>query len=97
MDRVSNMGMYQDIMQGKSLARVDDAKWRSCIGSAREAIYLKNSPIDGAAVQTLLKGDSLVPTIVSVLSLSCGWSCVHYFRTRFQLNYRPSTSIYSTH
>ena len=63
------MGMYQDMMQCKSLARVDDVKWCSCIGSVHEAIYLKNSPVDGAAVQTLLKEDSLVLTIVSVLSI----------------------------
>jgi len=69
MDRVGNMGMYRDMMQCKSLARVDDAKQRSRIGSAHEAIYLKNSPVDGMAVQTLLKEDSLVPIIVSVLSI----------------------------
>jgi len=63
------MGMYWDMMQHKSLAPFDDAKWRSCIGSVCEAIYLKNSPVDGMAVQTLLKEDFLVPTIVNVLSI----------------------------
>ena len=69
MDLVGNMGMHRDMIQRKSLARVDDAKRRSRVGSAREAIYLKNSPVDGTAVETLLKEDSLVPTAVSVLSV----------------------------
>jgi hypothetical protein len=30
------------------------------------AIYEKNNPVDGAAVEKLLKQDSLVPTVVSV-------------------------------
>jgi hypothetical protein len=67
MDLVGNMGMYRDMIQRKSLARIDDTKRRSRIRSAREAIYLKNAPVDGTAVETLLKEDSLVPTAVSVL------------------------------
>ena len=63
------MGMYRDVMQCKSLACIDDMKQCSHIRSACEAIYLKNSPVDGVAVQTLLKEDSLVSTIVSVLSI----------------------------
>jgi len=59
--------MYRDMMQCKSLACVDDAKQRSHIGSMREAIYLKNSPVDSVAMQTLLKEDSFIPTVVSVL------------------------------
>ena len=72
MDLVGNMGMHRDMIQRKSLARIDDAKRRSRIGSAREAIYLKNSPVDSTAVETLLKEDSLVPTAVSVLCHAVG-------------------------
>jgi hypothetical protein len=67
MDLVPNMGMHRDMIQRKSLARIDDAKRRNRTWSAREAIYLKNFAVDSTAVETLLKEDSLVPTAVSVL------------------------------
>ena len=61
------MGTCEDMMERKSLARVDDMGRRRHVGDAREAIYVENSAVDGTAVETLLKGDSLVPMAVSVL------------------------------
>ena len=61
------MGMRKDMMECKSLAHIDDMGWCRRIGDAHEAIYIENSAVDGTAVETLLKGDSLIPMAVSVL------------------------------
>ena len=66
MDRVPNMGMHQDLSQHVSLVQVDDVNQRSRLDAAHMAIYEKNNPVDSAAVEKLLKQDSLVPTVVSV-------------------------------
>ena len=58
--------------QRVSLARVDDMRQRSRLEAACEAIYEYNNTVDGAAVERLLKDDSLVPTAVSVPFLICG-------------------------
>jgi len=58
------MGMHRDIMQRISLAHIDDVKRHSRVGAAREAIYSENNTIDSAAVENLLKEESLVPTAV---------------------------------
>jgi len=58
------MGMCRDTTQHISLARIDDVKQRSRVGAAREAIYSENNTIDSAAVENLLKEESLVPTAV---------------------------------
>ena len=65
MDRVPNMGLRRDMAQRLSLARTDDVKRRSRVDAAREAVYGKNHTVDSAAVENLLKEDSLVPTAVS--------------------------------
>ena len=65
MDRVPNMGLRRDMVQRLSLARTDDVKRRSRVDAAREAVYGKNHTVDSAAVENLLKEDSLVPTAVS--------------------------------
>jgi hypothetical protein len=75
LDRVPNMGMPRDMTQRVSLARVDDVKRRSRIKAAREAIYVMNYSINSSAVETLLKEDSLVPTVVSFSSVFCVLLC----------------------
>ena len=62
-----NMGMCENMMERKSLAHIDDMGWHRHVGDACEAIYVENSAVDGTAVETLLKGDSLIPMAVSVL------------------------------
>ena len=54
-------------MDRESLACIDDMGRHRRVGDARKAIYVGNSAVDGAAVETLLKEDSLVPMAVSVL------------------------------
>ena len=66
MDRVANMGMPLDMAQRRSLARIDDATRRSRVADTREAIYSNNFAVDGVAVESLLKEDSLVPTAVII-------------------------------
>ena len=65
------MGKHQDMVQRKTLARVDDAKRRSRIAAAHESIYEHNYAVNSAAVENLLQEDSLVPTAVCILI------CVH--------------------
>lgn len=67
------MGRPQDISQRVTLARVDDVSRRTRVAAAREAMYEKgekNCPVNGAAVEKLLKKDSLVPTAVCHSPLS---------------------------
>jgi hypothetical protein len=60
------MGMSRDMMQRRSLVRVDNAQRRSRVKAAREAIYSNNQTINSVAVENLLRDDSLVPTAVGV-------------------------------
>ena len=66
MDRVANMGMPLDMAQRRSLAHIDDATRHSCVVDMYEAIYSNNFTVDGVAVESLLKEDSLVPTAVII-------------------------------
>jgi hypothetical protein len=63
------MGMYRDMAQCMSLARVDNLERRRRIKVAQEIIYLKNYGTDSKAVEDLLRQDSLVPTAASVYFL----------------------------
>jgi hypothetical protein len=96
MDRVPNMGMRRDLSQRVSLVRVDDVHRRSRLEAAHEAIYEHNNTVDGAAIERLLKDNSLLPTTVSVpffdmrpmLMFTCS-------RMRFLRNCHHSSSICS--
>jgi len=95
LDCVSNMGMPQDIKQYISLACVDDLKRHSHIKATLEAIYVENYTINSSAMETLLKEDSLVPTMVSFF-LSFFYVVVpifFYFRMRFQTGSSQTNSI----
>ena len=67
--RVANMGMPQDMKQRMTLARTDDVRRRNLVKNAREIIYAKNYAVDSDVVETLLKDESLVPTMVRDLYL----------------------------
>jgi hypothetical protein len=71
MDRVRNMGMPRDMMQRKSLMRIDNVQRRSRVEAARKAIYVKNFAIDSVVVENLLKEESLVPLAVSIFQRFC--------------------------
>jgi hypothetical protein len=66
MSRIQNLGMPRDIKQQETLARVDDEIRRDKVETARDIIYRQNFAVDGAAVEALLKEQSLVPTSVSL-------------------------------
>jgi len=68
-NRIQNLGMPQDRKQRSTLRRLDDAQRRSRVSSARALIYEKNKRVNNAAVERLLKPESLVPTSVSLGSL----------------------------
>lgn len=63
------MGQRRDMLQRKTLARVDDAGQRSRVETARNIVYEKNYGITWKAVKDLLQEDSLVPTAVGSLFL----------------------------
>jgi hypothetical protein len=56
--------MTLDMKQRQTLARVDDESRTRLIERAREIIYRKNYAVDTDAVETILKEQSLVPTLV---------------------------------
>ena len=58
------MGMRRDTAQRKTLARIDDVKWRNRVEMACEKIYEKGYVVDSMVVEDLLQEDSLVPTAV---------------------------------
>jgi hypothetical protein len=68
LERVQNMGMTRDMSQRTTLARVDDNAKRVKIEIARDVIYNKNYAVDNAAVEKILKNESLVPASVSASS-----------------------------
>ncbi|KAI0055695.1 hypothetical protein BV25DRAFT_1815207 [Artomyces pyxidatus] len=61
-DRIDKLGSPQDMQERQTLARVDDARRRSQISSARKIIYEKDYAVNSAAVERILKEESLVPT-----------------------------------
>lgn len=62
------MGMIQDMKQRQTEARIDDEQRKSKVESARNIIYNKNYAVDSDAVEKILRDESLVPTIVSLIS-----------------------------
>ena len=69
MDRVSKMGTPRDMLQRVSLARIDDVKQRIRAKAAHDAIYKHNHGVGDAAVEKLLKEDSLNTHLVRHTSL----------------------------
>lgn len=65
MESMNQIGTKRDTKQRETLARVDNPSRRAKVGSARHLIYESNFAVDSAAVERLLKPDSLVPTEVS--------------------------------
>jgi hypothetical protein len=59
-----NLGMLRDMNQQKALARVDDIRRRSKVYTARRIIYKRCYQVNSAAMEALLKDESLVPASV---------------------------------
>ena len=65
---MQDVATENDILQRAILARRDTEERRERIFSARQLIYEGQYVIDTPQVEALLKPESLVPTIVRVLS-----------------------------
>jgi hypothetical protein len=63
--QLQNLGTKTDASRRVSLARVDDARHRSNIMSARSIIYDKGYAVNSVAVDTLLKEESWAANSVS--------------------------------
>jgi hypothetical protein len=61
---VHNIGTRRDMSNRVSLARVDDHDRRRKISTVRGLIYESDYAVDSAAVNNILKSQSLVPTAV---------------------------------
>jgi len=59
------MGKPQDMVQRRTLARIDDIRRRTRVKAAQQSIYEKNNVINSRAVEDLMQEESLVPTSVS--------------------------------
>jgi hypothetical protein len=55
--------------QRESLRRIDDEDTKCKIATARDIIYKKNYAVDTESVESILKEQSLVPTLVSPISV----------------------------
>ena len=75
MSRVHNLGMTRDMKEWNTLARVDDHVRQSKIKSAQTHIYSSGLGVTSTSVEGLLKGQSLVPTTVSL------YDCLHLTAT----------------
>lgn len=61
---VYQMGMARDKTQRVTLARVDDIRRQGLVTAARRIIYDEHYTVNSAAVEALLKDQSLTPNIV---------------------------------
>jgi Plavaka transposase len=71
-DQFQNVATANDMLRRDTLSRHDTEDRRSKIMSARRLIYEDQYVVDTPQVEALLKPQSLVPTIVSIL-LSSEW------------------------
>jgi hypothetical protein len=62
MESMHLIGTKRDKEQRETLARVDSLNRREKVSNARRLIYESNFAVDSAAVERLLKPESLVPT-----------------------------------
>ena len=94
--QLQNLGLKADASRRVSLARVDDARHRSNITSARSIIYDKGYAVNGAAVDAILKEESWTANSVSRIGVVS--SCTqHSIRTRFQSASHTSNSTCMLH
>jgi hypothetical protein len=63
-EQIPNLGMKNDRKHCITKARIDNDTCRANVDKARQAIYVKNRPVDSDPVEDLLKEESYVPTKV---------------------------------
>ncbi len=68
-DRIPELGMKRDNDRRAREARVDDSRLHDKILLARSRIYQGGHGVKSTAVEDLLAGESLVPTVVSISDL----------------------------
>ena len=69
MSCVHNLGMKRDMKERNTLARIDDHVRQKKIKTARAHIYDFGLGVTSTSVEGLLKGQSLVPTTVSLYDI----------------------------
>lgn len=87
---VDSMGKPRDMMQRNSLLRVDDARRRNRVVAARKILYEKQYTVNSKAIENLLHGESLVPTMVGYKIIMSLRFSSHLSRTRFRQSLRNS-------
>lgn len=70
LNRVHQMGMPRDRNQRITLARVDDTRRQNLVAEARRIIYEKQYQVNSAAVEALLRNESLTPNVVCLMFAS---------------------------
>jgi hypothetical protein len=66
LSRMHSLGMKRDRKAWTTLACVDNQQRHQLITSTRKAIYKHNFDVDSAAVECMMKPQSLVPTTVRI-------------------------------
>ena len=66
---LQNVAMENDMLQHAILARHDTEERREKISAARRLIYEEQYVVDTPQVESLLKPESLVPTIVCIFTV----------------------------
>jgi len=64
LSRVHNLGMPRDMAQRFTMARIDNNTRQGKVTAARRLVYEKGYIVSSAAIEGLLKDESLVPTAV---------------------------------
>lgn len=97
MDHMHLIGTKQDQKQRLALGRADTPSYRAKIANARQLIYGNNLAVDSAAVERLLKPESLVPTEVWFLPGRVAVVTITYLPIRilFPCNFPTLVSTYS--
>jgi len=67
---LQNVATENDMLQRVILARRDTVERREKISAARRLIYEEQYVVDTPQVESLLKPESLVPTIVCILTVT---------------------------
>lgn len=67
-DQVQNVATDSDMVQCQMSTHRDTVEHHNKIASARSLIYEKGYVVDTAQVEAKLKDESLVPTVVSIIS-----------------------------
>ena len=73
---MQNVATENDMLQRANLARRDTVERREKVSAARRLIYEERYVVDTPQVESLLKPESLVPTIVCVFACKMDLKCL---------------------